>query len=178
MQNKRGVKQVESINKIRNYYALFFAIAAFLTLWFALQLIYQAAFIFGNISIVLLVYVIKQSRLLYDTKLICDNCIFKVPSATVSTSNSEVKTAVEEIVVSTFGLIIGNKLYKWGYHGAYGVKLKNIEIDRERVYLTFGDTSETLRVELLHGITIKQEVVDIKQKFWRETGIDTVVNGW
>ncbi len=169
---------MESINKIRNYYALLFAIAAFLTLWFALQLIYQAAFIFGNISIVLLVYVIKQSRLLYDTKLICDNCIFKVPSATVSTSNSEVKTAVEEIVVSTFGLIIGNKLYKWGYHGAYGVKLKNIEIDRERVYLTFGDTSETLRVGLLHGITIKQEVVDIKQKFWRETGIDIVVNGW
>ncbi|MDD2397390.1 MAG: hypothetical protein PHE31_05290, partial [Tissierellia bacterium] len=66
----------------------------------------------------------------------------------------------------------------WGYHGAYGVKLKNIEIDRERVYLTFGDTSETLRAELLHGITIKQEVVDIKQKFWRETGIDIVVNGW
>jgi hypothetical protein len=169
---------VKSINKIRNYYLVFFVIATLLTLWFALQFIFEAAFIFGNISIVLLLYVIKQSRLMYDTGLIYDNCIFKVPSATVSTSNSEVKLAVEEIVVSAFGLIIGNKLYKWGYHGAYGVKLKAIEIDRERVYLTFGDTSKTMRVELLHGITTKQEVLDIKQKFWRETGIDTVVNGW
>ncbi len=169
---------MKSINKIRNYYLVFFVIATLLTLWFALQFIYQASFIFGNISIVLLLYVIKQSRLMYDTGLIYDNCIFKVPSATVSTSNSEVKLAVEEIVVSAFGLIIGNKLYKWGYHGAYGVKLKAIEIDRERVYLTFGDTSKTMRVELLHGITTKQEVLDIKQKFWRETGIDTVVNGW
>lgn len=169
---------MESINRIRNYYVVFFVIATLLTLWFALQLIYEASFIFGNISIVLFIYVIKQSRLLYDAKLIFDNCIFKVPSAIASTSNNEVKLAVEEIVVSTFGLIIGNKLYKWGYHGAYGVKLKAIEIDRERVYLIFGDTSKTMRVELLHGITIKQEVLDIKQKFWRETGIDTVLNGW
>jgi len=169
---------VKSINKMRNYYLVFFVIAALLTLWFALKFIYEAAFIFGNISIVLLLYVIKQNRLLYDTRLIYDNCIFKIPSATVSTSNSEIKLAVEEIVVSAFGLIIGNKIYKWGYHGAYGVKLKVIEINPERVYLTFGDASKTARVELLHGITNKQEVLDIKQKFWRETGIDTVVNGW
>jgi len=81
-------------------------------------------------------------------------------------------------VVSTFGLLIGNKLYKWGYHGAVGIKLKTIEIDRERIYLTFGDGEDTLRVALLHGITNEQEVMDIKQKFWRETGIDTVVKGW
>lgn len=169
---------MKSINRMRNYYLVFLLIAALLTLWFALQFIYEAAFIFGNISIVLLLYVIKQSRLLYDTGLIYDNCIFKVPSATVSASNSEIKLAVEEIVVSAFGLIIGNKIYKWGYHGAYGVKLKAIAIDRERIYLTFGDATKTMMVELLHGIINKQEVLDIKQKFWRETGIDTVVNGW
>jgi hypothetical protein len=44
--------------------------------------------------------------------------------------------------------------------------------------LTFGDGEDTLRVALLHGITNEQEVMDIKQKFWRETGIDTVVKGW
>ncbi len=167
-----------SIHRKRNYYALFFVISTLFTLWFALQFIEEAAFIFGCVSIVLLIFMIRQGRLLYDARLICDNCIFKVPSATVSVLNSEVKIAVDETVVSTFGLLIGNKLYKWGYHGAYGIKLKAIEIDRERIYLTFGDGEDTLRVALLHGITNEQEVMDIKQKFWRETGIDTVVKGW
>lgn len=167
-----------SIHKKRNYYALFFAISTLLTLWFALQFIEEAAFIFGCISIVFLIFMIRQGRLLYAARLICDNCIFKVPSAIVSNTKSEVKIAVEETVVSTFGLLIGNKLYKWGYHGAVGIKLKTIEIDRERIYLTFGDGEDTLRVALLHGITNEQEVMDIKQKFWRETGIDTVVKGW
>lgn len=167
-----------SIERVRNYYALLLVIAALLALWFALQTNCQPAFVFGSIGIVLLIYVIKQNRMLYDAKLIWDNCIFKVPSATLSTSNSDVEIPVDEIVVSTFGLIIGKKLYKWGYHGAYGVKLKAVEIDRERIYLTFGDKSEAFRVGLLHGITIKQDVVDIKEKFWRETGIDTLMSDW
>jgi hypothetical protein len=40
-------------------------------------------------------------------------------------------------------------------------RIKAIEIDRERIHLTFGDGEETLRDGLLHGITIKQEMVDI-----------------
>lgn len=59
-----------------------------------------------------------------------------------------------------------------------GVRLRTIEIDRARIYLTFGDGGETMRVELLHGITDEQAVMDVKQKLWRETGVTAVIHGW
>jgi hypothetical protein len=31
---------------------------------------------------------------------------------------------------------MGSKIYKWGSDGVHGVRLKAIEIDRARVYLT------------------------------------------
>ena len=167
-----------SIRKWRNYYALFFTIGILLTIWFVLQFIYEAAFIFGSISIVLLIFMIRQNRLLYNARLICDNSIFTVPLATVSTLNGEVKAKAGETVVSTFGIIIGSKLYKWGHYGACGVMLQAIEIDKERIYLTFGDEVEALMVGLLHGIANYQEVMEVKEKLWRETGVEAVVKSW
>ena len=166
------------IYRWHNYCVLFFIIAILMTLWFIWQFVQEAIFIFGSLSIVLLIFLIKQSCLLNDARLICDNCIFTVSSAIVSKLNNEATIAVNEIVISTFGLLIGNKLYKWGYQGAYDVKLKAIEINREKIYIIFGDGVETLKVELLHGITSEEEVIEIKQKFWRETGLDALVNGW
>lgn len=46
------------------------------------------------------------------------------------------------------------------------------------MYLTFGDKDQTMRVELLHGMTQKQAVLDAAQKLLRETGVTAVVNGW
>ena len=45
------------------------------------------------------------------------------------------------------------------------------QIDKERMYLTFGDAAQTMRVELLHGMTQKQAVLDAAQKLLRETGV-------
>ena len=56
--------------------------------------------------------------------------------------------------------------------------LQAIQIDRERIHLTFGDEIEVLTVGLLHGIANYQEVVDVKEKLWRETGVEAVVKSW
>jgi hypothetical protein len=80
--------------------------------------------------------------------------------------------------VSTFGILIGSRIYKWNSNGMHGVRLNMIEIDRARIYLTFGDGAETMRVELLHGITDEQVVMDAKQKLWQETGVTAVIDGW
>ena len=45
------------------------------------------------------------------------------------------------------------------------VRLRTIRIDRSRIYLSFGDGIDTMRVEFLHGMADKQEVMNVKQKY-------------
>jgi len=54
------------------------------------------------------------------------------------------------------------------------VRLHTAHIDQERMYLTFGDGVQTMRVDLLHGMTQKQAVLDAAQKLLRETGVTKI----
>lgn len=157
------------IRKQRNCYALVFVVSICLTVWFGAKSMVEASFAFGAISVASLIFLVRQSRLLYDAILIWDNRIFAVPSAFISTA---------ETVVSTFGILIGSKIYRWGCDGVHGVRLNAIEIDRERMYLTFGDAAQTMRVEVLHGLTQQQAVLDVTQKLWYETGVTASISGW
>jgi hypothetical protein len=84
----------------------------------------------------------------------------------------------EKTVVSTFGILIGSEIYRWGLDGVHSVRLHTAQIDKERMYLTFGDSAQTMRVELLHGMTQKQAVLDAAQKLLRETGVTADITGW
>ncbi|MGI6694395.1 MAG: hypothetical protein ACOX46_11525 [Limnochordia bacterium] len=44
------------------------------------------------------------------------------------------------------------------------LRLSAVQIDKERMYLTFGDKDQTMRVELLHGMTQKQAVLGCRTK--------------
>jgi hypothetical protein len=90
----------------------------------------------------------------------------------------QMKKDTEETVVSTFGILIGSKIYRWGLDGVHGVRLHTAHIDQERMYLTFGDAAHTMRVELRHGISQKQEVLNVAQKLWYETGVMADITGW
>lgn len=166
------------IRKRRNFYALFLAVNISLTTWFARKLIVEAAFAFGLISLVCLFMLVRQIRMLYLAKLISDNHIFSVRSAIISMTGRKENNETEEIVVSTFGVLIASKVYQWGCNGLEGIRLKTIDIDRERVYFTFGDATQTIRVELLHGIGEEQTVMDITQKLLDETGVRANISGW
>jgi hypothetical protein len=170
--------QMKTLQYWRNCYAGLLAISVLLTAWYAVKQVLDAAFIFGSISIALLTLLVKQNRLLYDASLIWDNRILAVPSAVISRSDSKENSIAEEAVVSTFGILIGSNIYKWGCDGVRGVRLKAIEIDPMRIYLSFGDNVKNMQVELLHGMTDKQEVIDVKQRLWRETGVTAIINGW
>ena len=170
--------QMKEIRKRRNGYAVLFAIGICLTAWFAVKLMAEAVLVFGTANITLLILLVRQSRLLYYASLIWDNRILSVPSAIISISGGKEKRDAEETVVSTFGILVSSKIYKWGCDGVRGVRLRAIEIDRVRIYLTFGDRFDTVRVELLHGMADKQEVIDVKQRLWRETGVESVISGW
>jgi hypothetical protein len=83
-----------------------------------------------------------------------------------------------ETVVSTFGILMGSKIYRWGLDGVHGVRLQAAQIDTERMYLAFGDAVQTMKVELLHGMTQKQAVLDVAQKLLHETGVRADITGW
>ena len=166
------------IRKRRNGYALLFASSICLAVWLGVTSMLEVVFTFGAISLISLVLLVRQSRLLYDATLIWDNRILAVPSALISTEGSLRQADTVETVVSTFGMLIGSRIYRWGLDGVHGVRLSAVQIDKERMYLTFGDKDQTMRVELLHGITERKAVLGVKEKFWHETGVTVLVTGW
>lgn len=170
--------QITFIRKRRNKYALLFAASICLTVWLGTAFMLKAAFAFGAISFAFLLFLVRQNRLLYDATLIWDNRILAVPSALIYMTDRQGEKDAEETVVSTFGILIGSKIYRWGLDGVHGVRLHVAQIDKEQMYLTFGDTVQTMQVELLHGMTRKQEVLDAAQKLWHETGVKAGISGW
>jgi len=166
------------IRKRRNGYILLFAASICLAVWLGATFMLEAVFAFGAISLISLLLLVRQSRLLYDATLIWDNRILAVPSALISMPGRQMKKDTEETVVSTFGILIGSEIYRWGLDGVHGVRLHTAHIDQERMYLTFGDAAQTMRVELLHGMTQKQAVLDAAQKLLRETGVTADITGW
>ena len=166
------------IRKRRNEYVLLFAASTSLAVWLDMIFMLEAVFVFGAISFISLLLLVRQSRLLYDATLIWDNRILEVPSALISTPGHKMKKDTEETVVSTFGILIGSEVYRWGLDGVNGVRLNTAHIDKDRIYLTFGDAAQIMRVELLHKITQKQVLLDVAQKLFHETGVRAEIRDW
>lgn len=167
----RGVMRVQSIRRQRNCCALIFMFGIAGALGTAFWQIPQMAVSFGVVSTVALVFLIRKNRLLHDATLIWDNRILTVPSALFAAHDAEKQNHMEETVISTFGALIGTKIYHWGLDGVHGVRLSGIEIDRQRMILIFGDAVRTMRIELLHDMTEPKEILSVKQKFRHETGV-------
>jgi hypothetical protein len=111
-------------------------------------------------------------------RLILDSQIVQVCSGTVSSrqGSSQWKPRIaNQITVSTFGVLMNDRAYKWGYDG---IQLWTAEIDRDTLSLTFGDREQAYRVELLHGIRELAEVDSLVEKLRYETGVLPTVRGW
>ena len=166
------------IRKQRNVYALVSIASICLVVWLSEALKHEIAFVFGAISIVSLLLLVRQSRFLYHAMLIWDNRILSIPSTLISISSNQVKKEITETVISTFGMLVNGKIYCWGLDGIDGVRLHDVRIDREMMYLTFGDANKTIQVELLHGMTQQQAVEDAAEKLRFETGVTAIISGW
>ena len=166
------------IRKRRNGYALLFSVGICMAVLLGMVFMLEAVYVFGIISFISLLLLLRESRCLYDATLIWDNRIIVVPSALISIPSHQIKKDIGETVVSTFGILIGSEIYRWGLHGIYGVRLHTAHINKERMYLTFGDADKTMKVELLHGMTGKQVVLDVAQKLLHETGVTADITGW
>ncbi|NLI39551.1 MAG: hypothetical protein GX384_09445 [Clostridiaceae bacterium] len=169
---------MKSIRNRRDGYALLFAASILLAIWHCITFMLKEVIFFAAISCISLLLLVRQSRLLYDATLIYANRILGVPSDPISTPGRQMNKDTGETVVSTFGILMGSKIYRWGLDGVHGVRLQAAQIDTERMYLAFGDAVQTMKVELLHGMTQKQAVLDVAQKLLHETGVRADITGW
>lgn len=169
---------MKEITKCRNTLAILLAAGLALTAWFLLQRIMEAALLSGAGSAALLALLITQSRRLHDARLITDNRILAVPSAVITRPEGGETEELEETVVSTFGVLAGGRVYLWGSDGVRGTRLCAAGIDRGRISLTLGGADQPLRIELPHGLTDRQTVLEICRKLEYETGVTAQVSGW
>jgi hypothetical protein len=65
-----GMVQMKSIRKRRNGYALLFAASICLAVWLGMAFMLEAVFALGAISLISLLLLVRQNRLLYDATLI------------------------------------------------------------------------------------------------------------
>ncbi len=162
---------MKAIKDRRNLYAAFSVAVMLLTVLLIVMQKMAAAIVCGGVTAVALILLYRQSQLLYGAMVIHDSRILTVPSSIVTVENQTCHKLEEETIVSTFGLLLGNKVYQWGCEGVYGVRLQEVRIDKEHICLSFGADGKMLRVELLHGLTNRQSVMEITQKIWHETGV-------
>ena len=169
---------MKAIKDKRNIYVVISVTTILLTVLFIVIQKLAVVIACGGVSAVVLLLLYRQSRLLNAAMVICDSRILTVPSSIVTSENQPEQKQEEETVVSTFGLLLGNKVYQWGCEGVYGVRLREVQIDKEHICLSFGADGEMLRVRLLHGLTDGQSVTEIAQKIWHETGVRAEISDW
>ncbi|MGI6182421.1 MAG: hypothetical protein ACOYIE_10160 [Agathobaculum sp.] len=169
---------MKAIKDRRNIYVVISVTAILLTVLFIVIQKLAMVIACGSATIVALILLYRQSRLLGAAMVIYDSRILTVPSSVVTSETRPNQTQAEETIVSTFGLLLGNKVYQWGCEGVYGVRLREVQIDKENICLSFGADGEMLCVRLLHGLANGQNVTEIAQKIWHETGVRAEINDW
>lgn len=162
---------MKAIRNRRSVYAALCAVGVLLLALFIALYMTTPALICGGLCVIPMILLYRQSRLLSAATLICDNRILTVPSYVVTAGKKPSQRRTEETVISTFGLLLGSKVYRWGCEGVYGVRLQAVRLDREQISLCFGDDDETVSVEMSHGMTDKESIAEVRQKLWHETGI-------
>jgi len=73
---------------------------------------------------------------------------------------------------------VGDQAYRWGCEGVHDTRLSAIEIDKGRISLTFGGAQQSMRVDLPHGLSDRQQVLKICRNLEHETGKTATVSGW
>ncbi|WP_334105350.1 hypothetical protein [Muricomes intestini] len=162
----------------RDRAAVFLTLSILLTAALLGKGLMDEAALSGLISAAACLWLYRQNKRLNDARLICDNIILLAPSIVMTEDDSSPVQVTEEIVLSTFGLLLGSRIYKWGCDGLQGIRLTAVKIDRSRFYVTFGDKGKTRQIEFLHGMTKRQDVLGVQEKLWQETGIRANLSGW
>jgi len=106
--------------------------------------------------------------------IIVDNTIIHIKPAVISGQTVEAKEEEEKlrenfgVRISTFGILLGNKIIKWG---GGDERLKAAEIGKDYISIDYGTRENTQNIRLLYSRPGEDELAEIIEKFRHETGI-------
>ncbi|NPV91264.1 MAG: hypothetical protein HPY50_10895 [Firmicutes bacterium] len=119
---------------------------------------------------------ILEYKKLKTAELIVENQILYIQPAVIDAGvrgkGSASSDGDIEVFISGFGILLDSKVIKFNQDGVY---LKDVEIGREYMCLTYGTNTSTRKTRILHAAMDSREVQDIVEKFRFETGVVPVV---
>lgn len=166
------------LRSIRRRYTccgLLLALSILCTVWLDPRQI-SSSILWSLVIVFLVGLFIRQSQKLQTAKLIWDNRILVISGAFLD-KPSGTSQAVDEMVLSTFGMLSAGHVYEWGQRGLWGIRLKAMEVDQKKMRLSFGNKRQAIRLEFEHGIDTKQKILEVAQTLWRETGVKARILG-
>lgn len=130
-------------------------------------------------TVLLSFFLIREFKRLQDAQLILDNRILHIRPVTGSAETSGRQSADGgfriDFFVSCFGLLLDSKIIKFNQEG---IRLKDVEIGRDYISLSYGTDKKTQKARLLLAAVDSRELTRIAEKFRYETGVmPTITSG-
>ena len=117
---------------------------------------------------------------LIAAEVIVENTIIHIQLAALQEQKYETKEETKKffenygVCVSNFGIMLGNKIIKWG--GSSGVWLKAVEIGPDYISFIYGEKGrEPHNIRLLYFRPGEDELAGIIEKFRKDTGVVPVL---
>lgn len=125
------------------------------------------------ISVVSLGFTFYEYRQLSFARLIMENIIINITAARTEQqsqwrNSTIILSDTVDMYISCFGILIGAKVIKFNTEG---IQLKRVDIGRDFISIRFGKGDRERFIQLLHRAMNESEILDISEKFRRETGI-------
>ncbi len=129
--------------------------------------------VWSLVILFLAVLFFRQSQALQSAKLIWDNRILVIPGDHLDTRSE----GVDETIISTFGILSADRIYEWGRRGLWGNRLRTMEVDQRKMGLSFGNKRQAIWLEFEHGMDSQEQILEVAQTLWKETGVRAVIRG-
>lgn len=160
---------------------LFSVAAAGACSWLAYRRSYALFCISLILTSLILICLYQERQKLKTARLIVENAILTTASSVIADDNRDraskllPATTPVEVIVSGFGIISGDKAYKFNYDG---IRLFSVEISGEDMLLTFGTDQWNKSLMFWHGITSLDNILEIAEELRYETGVRPIIRGW
>ena len=116
----------------------------------------------------------RERRKEKAAQLIMDNQILHINAAEIleGGAGSCESGGDMEAFISCFGILLNGKIIKFNQKG---IQLKSVEIDRDHIFLTYGNSKRARKIRLLHEKMDDEKMMNIVERFHYETGISPII---